>query len=248
MIDRFKASRVINSIFSGYSAKFNEIGIQLNVREDNINTGLSSTTGLFGMSYDINQHWKIAGNISNAFNAPTLPQLYSPGAGGNANLKPEEDNSIEASLQYFDDRENLRMVVFNKDIKNLIQAGTTLVPGSAFTHILENVSKAKNSGIEFSGQKSFNNLTFKASATFQDPLDKITNTQLLRRAKEFSSVEVNYTYNQFVIGEQTFISSSTTDIPLGVSCPNSLPCRNNAGYSVSNLYGSYKYDIWTWWI
>jgi vitamin B12 transporter len=235
-IDRFKASRVINSIFAGYSGKFNEIGIQLNVREDNINTGLSSTTGLFGMSYNLNRDWKIAGNISNSFSAPTLAQLYSsPAAGGNRNLKPEEDNSAELSLQYFDNTQNLRIVAFNKDIKNLIQLNPD-------TLILENISKAKNSGIEFSGQKNFNNFIFKASATFQDPLDKITNTQLLRRAKEFSSIEVNYTYNQFVIGEQTFISSSTTDIPLGVSCPSSLPCRNNAGYSVSNLYGSYKYD------
>ena len=177
-IDRFKGSRVINSIFTGYSGKFNKIGTQINLRQDNINTGLSSTTGLFGISYDLDQHWKIAGNISNSFSAPTLPQLYNSGAGGNINLKPEEDNSIETSIQYFDSTENLRIVVFNKDIKNLIQAGPTLVPGSAFTHILENVSKAKNSGIEFSGQKSFNNLTFKASATFQDPLDKITNTNL----------------------------------------------------------------------
>jgi vitamin B12 transporter len=214
--------------------------MQLNLREDNINTGLSSTTGLFGMSYDINNHWKIAGNISNAFSAPTLPQLYSIGAGGNINLKPEEDNSIEASIQYFDDTQNFRIVAFNKEIKNLIQAGTRININNV--PILENISKARNNGIEFSGQKNFNNLTIKASATFQDPQNKINNSQLLRRAKEFGSMEINYTYNQFTFGEQTFISSSTTDVAIGDGCPSDMPCRKNAGYSVSNLYASFKYD------
>ena len=59
--------------------------------------------------------------------------------------------------------------------------------------------------------------------------------------------EINYIYNQFSFGGQTFISSSTTDVAIGDGCNSSNPaCRKNAGYSVSNLNGSYKYDKnWT---
>jgi vitamin B12 transporter len=240
-IKRFKGSRVINSAFTGYSGKFDEIGIQLNLREDHINTGLSSTTGLLGISYNINNQWKIAGNISNAFSAPTLPQLNSQGAGGNPNLKPEEDNSLEASLQYLDNKKILRIVLFNKETKNLIQAGSNCPPPN-YVCSLENISKAENAGLEFSGQTVFESFIFKVSATFQDPIDKTDNSQLQRRAKEFGSFEINYAADKFKIGSQTLFSSTTPDIAISGCYPASSPCRRNAGYVINNLYGSYKYD------
>jgi vitamin B12 transporter len=240
-IDKFKGSRVINSILGGYSGKFDDIGLQLNIRHDSINIGENSTTGLFGLSYNINRQWKWAGNISNAFSAPTSAQLNNIGSGGNPNLKPEKSNSMETSLQFMDDKKTLRIVLFSRETKNLIEATGDLV--GCCSHTLQNTAKSGNNGLEISGQAILNAFTFKASTTLQDPINKETNNQLQRRAEKFGSFEINYAFDKYKIGSQVFYSSSTPDLPLGVSCvPTTTLCRTNSGYAIANIYGSYTYD------
>jgi len=241
-IARFEGSRVINSLLAGYTGKFDAIGLQLNIRHDNTNKGEDATTGLSGLSYDINPQWKWAGNISNAFSAPTSAQLNNIGSGGNPNLKPEESNSMEASLQYMDSKKTLRVVLFDRETTNLIEA-TGPVINIFNTRRLENTAKSANNGVEISGQAILDSFIFKVSATFQDPINKATNNQLQRRAENFGSFEIGYAFDKYKIGSQAFFSSSTPDLPLGIACPVTTPlCRTNAGYAIANLYGSYTYD------
>ena len=241
-IDKFEGSRVINSFLAGYTGKFDAIGLQLNIRHDNTNKGEDATTGLSGLSYDINPQWKWAGNISNAFSAPTSPQLHNIGSGGNPNLKPEKSNSMETSLQYMDSKKTLRVVLFDRETTNLIEA-TGPVINIFNTRRLENTAKSANNGVEISGHAILDSFIFKVSATFQDPINKATNSQLQRRAENFGSFEIGYAFDKYKIGSQAFFSSSTPDVALGIACPAETPlCRTNAGYAIANLYGSYTYD------
>ena len=241
-IAKFEGSRVINSFLAGYTGKFDAIGLQLNIRHDNTNKGEDATTGLSGLSYDINPQWKWAGNISNAFSAPTSPQLHNIGSGGNPNLKPEESNSMETSLQYMDSKKTLRVVLFDRETTNLIEA-TGPVINIFNTRRLENTAKSANNGVEISGHAILDSFIFKVSATFQDPINKATNSQLQRRAENFGSFEIGYAFDKYKIGSQAFFSSSTPDVALGIACPAETPlCRTNAGYAIANLYGSYTYD------
>jgi len=241
-IDRFSGSRIINSVLAGYTGKFDVIGLQLNIRHDNINTGEDSTTGLFGLSYTINQQWKWAANISNAFSAPTSAQLNNIGAGGNPNLKPETDTSMETSLQYMDDKKTFRIVLFDRQTTNLIEASGPEI-NLLHTHQLENTAKSSNNGLEISGQAILDSFIFKASATLQDPINKVTNSQLQRRAENFGSFEIGYVFDKYKFGGQAFFSSSTPDLPVTDLCPGSTPlCRKNAGYAIANLYAGYTLD------
>ncbi len=241
-IAKFEGSRVINSLLAGYTGKFDAIGLQLNIRHDNTNKGEDATTGLSGLSYDINPQWKWAGNISNAFSAPTSAQLNNIGSGGNPNLKPEKSNSMETSLQYMDSKKTLRVVLFDRETTNLIEA-TGPVINIFNTRRLENTAKSANNGVEISGQAILDSFIFKVSATFQDPINKATNSQLQRRAENFGSFEIGYAFDKYKIGSQAFFSSSTPDLPVTDLCPASTPlCRTNAGYAIANLYGSYTYD------
>jgi len=240
-IAKFEGSRVINSLLAGYTGKFDAIGLQLNIRHDNTNKGEDATTGLSGLSYDINPQWKWAGNISNAFSAPTSPQLHNIGSGGNPNLKPEESNSMETSLQYMDSKKTLRVVLFDRETTNLIEATGARV--GCCSNVLKNTAKSANNGVEISGQAILDSFIFKVSATFQDPINKATNNQLQRRAENFGSFEIGYAFDKYKIGSQAFFSSSTPDLPVTDLCPASTPlCRTNAGYAIANLYGSYTYD------
>ena len=240
-IARFEGSRVINSLLAGYTGKFDAIGLQLNIRHDNTNKGEDATTGLSGLSYDINPQWKWAGNISNAFSAPTTAQLNNIGSGGNPNLKSEKSNSMETSLQYMDSKKTLRVVLFDRETTNLIEATGARV--GCCSRVLQNTAKSANNGVEISGQAILDSFIFKVSATFQDPINKATNNQLQRRAENFGSFEIGYAFDKYKIGSQAFFSSSTPDLPLGIACPVTTPlCRTNAGYAIANLYGSYTYD------
>ena len=248
----FQAERSLNSIFSGYTGKFDQVGVQMNARYDATNTGQSSASGLGGVSYDLTDHLKIAGNISNAFVLPTPYQLDSGAAmGGNKNLMPELDKSQEISLQYSDSHSLIRAVIFNRDTKNLIAAGTNYAPGCTSemiglgecSHQLTNIAKAETNGMEFSAKTMINKITLKASATFQDPVNKTYDTQLIRRAKDFGSFEISYPIESYTIGSQIFLTSSTPDIPIYEPCPpGQISCVKNPGYSVTNLFVSYKYD------
>jgi vitamin B12 transporter len=237
----FSASRVINSVFMGHTAKYDRIGTQINIRHDNINTGESATTGLFGLSYDLTNHIKWAGNISNAFNPPSTAQLSSINAGGNAALKSEEDKSIETSIQYLDQDTLARIVLFKKETTNLIQATGDL--NAVGFRTLLNTAQASNTGIEITAQTKMNNLILKGSATLQDPINKLDSSQLARRAKEFGSLEVSYPYEKYNVGAQLLFSSSTRDLLVADGCPpGNTFCTKNSGYSITNLFASYRYD------
>jgi vitamin B12 transporter len=229
------AQRTTNSTFASYTSKFNGIGLQLNVRHDATNTNLSSTTGLGGLSYDLTNHWKIAGNLSNAFGAPSLGQLFGgPGSGANPNLKPERDKSKELSLQYLDGNTLGRIVIFNRESKDLLSQTGPLFNGF---NTWENINKAKNDGIEFSAKTIINSITFKMSATFQNSIDATTNVRLKRRAKEFGSFELSYPIKQFTLGSQMLVSGNARDTSFATSLDTF-----NSGYAVVNLFANYKYN------
>jgi vitamin B12 transporter len=140
-----------------------------------------------------------------------------------------------------DSKKTLRVVLFDRETTNLIEASGMVLPN--FSRVLQNTAKSANNGVEISGQAILDSFIFKVSATFQDPINKTTNNQLQRRAENFGSFEIGYAFDKYKIGSQAFFSSSTPDLPLGITCPAATPfCRTNAGYAIANLYGSYSYD------
>ena len=75
-------------------------------------------TYTFNPSYVLNNKWKFAFNLSSAFKAPTLYQLYD-GFSGQPNLKPETSTNKEFAVSYLG-IENLvtRIVGFERNTKN----------------------------------------------------------------------------------------------------------------------------------
>lgn len=245
-VPNFEAKRVTNSIFAGYNAKYEAIGIQLNARHDNISTGQSADTGLLGVSYDLTKYWKLASSISNAFTPPSSAQLLSgPVSGGNADLKPERDKSSEVSIQYADSNTLIRLVAFQKESSNLIAATNhpstdpiCAIP-SPCRNQLGNIGKAKNNGAEISAKTLINNFHIKLAATFQNPMNEDTDSRLIRQSREFGSLDVNYVMNKWSLDTQVFISGNRADTNF-----NSFPSEQVklAGYTIVNLSASYLYN------
>jgi len=119
------------TVLSGDSAKVNTqsafVSAVWNKKVFNLESGVrfnkhsrfgNNFTYTFNPSYTFRDKWRLAVNISSAFKAPTLYQLYD-GFSGERNLKPETSMTSELSLQYIGSKTiSFRATVFNRNTKN----------------------------------------------------------------------------------------------------------------------------------
>ena len=236
--DSSSGSRQITSFFGGYTGKFDELGVQANLRNDQMSVktnaagssnSVNATTGLFGLSYQLNPQWKVAGVISSSFNAPTVFQLYSSQY-GNPNLKPEQLQSYEGSLQYAYEDSLIRLAAYQNQYTDLI------TNSSAFPWPYINVNKATITGAELSANTRFMGNLIKLAFTLQNPINDQTQKQLMSRSKEFGSLEISRQIDKFNFGGQVLASGSRPSMAADYSTIT-LP-----GYAILNLFTSYKFE------
>lgn len=99
------------------------------------------------LGYSFSSHVRIYGSIGKAFRIPTYTELYytSPASMGNENLKPEETLNFETGINYIDNRTSIRLSLFRKEGKNLIDwvRNNTDEPWTA-----RNISRINTNGFE----------------------------------------------------------------------------------------------------
>lgn len=239
--DVVNGNRQITSFFGGYTGKFDDLGIQANVRNDQMSvktnlTGSSNsvnaTTGLFGLSYQLDPRWKVAGVVSSSFNAPTVYQLFGSQY-GNPNLKPEQLLSYEGSVQYAFEDSLIRFAAYQNQY-------TDLITGVAPLYQYVNISKATITGAELSANTRLMGNLIKLALTLQNPINDQTKSQLMSRSKEFGSLEVSRQIDKFNVGGQILASGARPSVAADYSTI-SMP-----GFAIVNLFGSYKIEKnWT---
>lgn len=74
------------------------------------------------IGYELNEHFKVYGNIGYTYRIPTYTDLYysDPTSLGNANLDPEEAIAEELGLKYQGSQLTATLALFNRDSRNLI--------------------------------------------------------------------------------------------------------------------------------
>jgi vitamin B12 transporter len=75
-----------------------------------------------------------------------------------------------------------------------------------------NISSAKNKGLETSYSGRFNKTDWRASVTFQDPLNEGTGQRLVRRAKTMASLSVSQPMGLMTLGASIRYTGSRPDI------------------------------------
>jgi vitamin B12 transporter len=126
-----------------------------------------------------------------AFRAPDATDLY--GFGGNPGLEAEESESYEVSYrQRIGERQSFTLTAFRNDIDELIQFVVT-DPGT-FAGENQNVERARIDGLEAGWRYDGEAWSARASATLQDPRDEITDTRLLRRARENATLALSRSF------------------------------------------------------
>ncbi|ATX78731.1 vitamin B12 transporter [Mariprofundus aestuarium] len=132
---------------------------------------------------------KLSANYGTGFKAPSINDLYWPGA-GNANLKPETSKGWDAGIAYERSGEAVTYAFsatwFDQSFSDLI-AWAPITPGS-WTWIPSNVNKARSRGLELSGKLSFSGAYLQANWGYLLARDTGNETWLARRPKEHGNI------------------------------------------------------------
>ncbi|MGN0919070.1 MAG: TonB-dependent receptor domain-containing protein [Oxalobacter sp.] len=181
------------SIYAGLLGNIGVHHIQANIRYDHVEDSGSDFTGYLGYAYDITDAWKILANVSSSFQAPSMYQMYDA-TYGNKGLESEKSKAAELGIQYASGDTTFRTTAFEWRTRDLIDfAYTADHPNGTYF----NTGKAKNYGIEMTGSTKLWGFDLKGNATWQNPKNRDTDKQLLRRAKQMASIEVGKTWGKF---------------------------------------------------
>ncbi len=127
--------------------------LELGGRYNNFNKYGDVFTFSFNPSYIIKNCFKIFGNISSGFKAPSLYQVYSEYRNPYNELEPEKSLNIEGGVQYYKNNVNLRVVYFSRNIKDNILFYSAGPPTYASYYI--NGDKQKDKGLELEASVDF---------------------------------------------------------------------------------------------
>ena len=232
-------SKTMNTI-SGYLqdqiSLFDRSFTTVGVRYDENNRFGGHETWRVNELYNIKETGtRLKGNYGTGFKAPSLNQLYDTIYGsGNPDLKPETSINWDVGLEqdFYRKKVTTGVSYFNNTFNNLIQYLS--VP--PYTN--NNVSRAKTSGVEtFMEVRPLTDLTLRGTYTYQQTLNMVTDTQLLRRPRDKASFDADYQFlekahihfNVLMVGQKAdtaYVSYSS--VPVAI-----------AGYTLLNLAGSY---------
>ncbi|HEX7687065.1 MAG TPA: TonB-dependent receptor [Burkholderiaceae bacterium] len=149
------------------------VEVQANLRHDDADDFGSADTGLLALGWNVTQALKLVGQFSTAFSAPSFTELeyaVSPDA-----LKAERSRDLEFGAHWQGRGWLARATWFSQHQRDLVGFN------AAFQSV--NIGRATNRGVELAADGDTGLGKVGLDATFQNPRDGDTDTQLLRRPR-----------------------------------------------------------------
>ncbi|MDT8438299.1 MAG: TonB-dependent receptor [Wenzhouxiangellaceae bacterium] len=178
---QWNESRSNAGVFTGVEGQFGTLGWELAGRFDDDENFGSEWTGNGGLNWTPAQGLRLFATGGKGFRAPNFSQLYSPGFGGlfagNPQLEPERSWSAELGLDLKPSAtQRVTMSAFSNWIDDLVDFS-----GPLFAAI--NINEARIRGLELSHEWRPDVWRSTVNLTWQDPEDRTTGQDLLRRAE-----------------------------------------------------------------
>lgn len=218
-------------LYAGWNGAFGALDTELSLRHDDNSVFGTASTGSAALGWRFSERLRAYASYGQGFRAPTLNEQYSPGFGGfyagNPDLDPEKSRSAEVGLEFAaNDDHRFTANIYSTRIRNLI----------SFTgpqERAENVQRAQIDGSEFGYVGNAGDWQWSANATWQDPRNTDTDTQLLRRAKQKANVVLERRFGAgFSVGGEVVYSGKRDDVG-GVELPS---------YGLLNLRATYAFS------
>lgn len=198
--DYEEGSRDNTGVFAQHRAEFGRHTVQVSGRVDENEQFGGHLTGGAAYGYAITPNLRATASYGTAFKAPTFNELYFPGF-GNADLEPEQSESVEVGLAATVAGFQLGANLFHTEIDNLIAYDASIFAPA-------NVDKARITGLELSASGEVEGFLLTASATFLDPRNASGGSndgnRLPRRAEQVYTVSLDRTLGALGLGLGTF--------------------------------------------
>ncbi|MDT8450086.1 MAG: TonB-dependent receptor [Wenzhouxiangellaceae bacterium] len=177
-------------VFTGVEGFAGRAGYEAGVRIDEDENFGTEVTGNAGVNLVLGERWRAFASGGKGFRAPSFNQLYSPGFGGlfagNPDLEPERSWSGELGVDFTPGaHRRLTISAFGNWIDDLIDFS-----GENFRAI--NVNEARIQGLEFTHDWARAGWSSRFNLTWQDPEDRETGDDLLRRSDFKGSWTLGY--------------------------------------------------------
>jgi vitamin B12 transporter len=236
-LNTYNMTRDSLGYFAGLTSRFERITLQANARRDQVQIERTSSgqlktnetnasTGLIGLAYEIDQFWRLTTSVSTGFRAPTASEVATT-----PTLKPEMHENKEVGIGFSSEKTTSRLVFFETLTDDAI------ISNANFTSY-SNVGRVENKGVEGTVRSTWMGNSLRVSVVSQDPVNKVTNTQLARRATNYGSVDISRQVSGYEIGTRLFVSGKRKN--------SDFDQYMLAGYSVWTIYASRKIDNeWT---
>lgn len=189
-------SRDNTGVFAQHRAEFGRHTIQVSGRVDENEQFGGHLTGGAAYGYRITENLRATASYGTAFKAPTFNELYFPGF-GNADLEPEQSESVEVGLAARVGGFELGANLFHTEIDDLIAYDASISAPA-------NVNKARITGLELAASGEVAGFLLTASATFLDPVNASGGSNdgnlLPRRAEQSYSLSVDRSVGDLGLG------------------------------------------------
>jgi vitamin B12 transporter len=163
------------------------VEVQANARHDDADDYGTANTGLLALGWRITPAWKLVGQASTAFSAPSFTDLeFAAGP-----LQPERSRDLELGVHWQGADWLARATWFSQRQHDLIGFN------AQFQSV--NIGHASNHGVELIADGALGPGKLGVDATFQDPRDDDADAPLLRRPRTVAAVN----YRVPVLGWQT---------------------------------------------
>ena len=177
----FKHTNIIRELYIAKTAIYqNNLSVNLGARFINHSVFNDYTIGNINFGYIINPNLIFTAGVGKSFRPPDATDLF--GFSGNSNLNPEKSMTSEIGLKYKHSNDtSVSISIFNNEIKNLIESD-----GSQ----MQNINKARITGLEFNFDKTYKDLVYKLNYTYQESDDLTNDTLLSRRPRNKISANI----------------------------------------------------------
>ncbi|MET0383201.1 MAG: TonB-dependent receptor [Burkholderiaceae bacterium] len=173
-------SRQTKSERIGYLGSFaGVVDVQANVRHDDADDYGSADTGLFALGWRVAPAWKVVGQWSSAFSAPSFSNLEF--AAAPQSLKAERSRDLEFGVHWQGAAWLARATWFSQRQHDLI--------GFNASFQTVNIGRASNRGVELAADGGVGVGRLGLDATFQNARDDDTHAALARRARTVATVD-----------------------------------------------------------
>jgi len=176
--------------------------------------------------YSMSPATQLFTSAATAFRIPTANERF--GFGGNPELEPEESLSYELGINHrLGQAHRFKLSVYRNEIDNMIQWVLTSPP---FVGYNQNIGEARINGIELGYDYQQGPWSLHLGGNWQDPVNKTSDTRLLRRADYSVNARVLYSFGNWQVGSDLLYTGDRDDFG-GVTLDS---------YTLTNLDASYQ--------